>query len=99
MSSTELDAQGWSASLYNRHAAFVYSNKFTAPVVGMLAPQPGEKIMDFGCGSGEVTLEIEEIVKKAEGGVVVGVDFSESMVSRGLLKRAPAQCRWCRSAL
>ncbi|KAF9025581.1 S-adenosyl-L-methionine-dependent methyltransferase [Hymenopellis radicata] len=86
---TDSDATGWSPNLYNKHAAFVYSNKFTAPVVGMLAPQPGEKIMDFGCGSGELTVEIEKIVKQAEGGLVVGVDFSESMIAsakgRGLL--------------
>lgn len=77
---TDTDSTGWSANLYNHHAAFVYSNKFTAPVLGMLAPQPGEKIMDFGCGSGELTSEIAEILKQKDGGMIVGVDFSESMV-------------------
>jgi trans-aconitate methyltransferase len=76
------DPQGWSASLYNKSAAFVYSPKFTAPVLEILAARPGEKIIDLGCGSGEVTVVIEKIVKQAPGGVVVGVDYSESMVLR-----------------
>lgn len=75
------DASGWSASLYNETASFVYSPTFTAPVLELLSPQPGERIIDFGCGSGEVTLEIEKVLKQREGGVVVGVDSSESMVS------------------
>ncbi len=73
------DKTGWSAHLYNKNAPFVYSNALTAPVLQMLSPQAGERIIDFGCGSGEVTLELEKIVKE-KGGRVVGVDFSESMV-------------------
>jgi ubiquinone/menaquinone biosynthesis C-methylase UbiE len=60
----------------------VYSPAFTAPVLELLAARPGERIVDFGCGSGEVTLEINRIVEQAEGGVVVGVDYSESMVRK-----------------
>ncbi|KAJ6466388.1 S-adenosyl-L-methionine-dependent methyltransferase [Mycena sanguinolenta] len=76
------DAQGWSASLYNKSAAFVYSPEFTAPVLDLLSAQPGEKIIDLGCGSGEVTLVIEKIVKQAPGGLVVAVDYSESMIAK-----------------
>ncbi|KIY61868.1 S-adenosyl-L-methionine-dependent methyltransferase [Cylindrobasidium torrendii FP15055 ss-10] len=83
MSSSEtVDASGWSAKVYNDNASFVYSAKFTSAVVGLLAPKPGEKIIDFGCGSGEVTREIEAVVKQADGGFVFGVDASESMISR-----------------
>jgi ubiquinone/menaquinone biosynthesis C-methylase UbiE len=74
------DASGWSASLYNHHASFVYSPAFTSAVLELLAAQPGERIIDFGCGSGEVTLELKNRVEEASSGVVVGVDFSESMV-------------------
>ncbi|KAJ6584668.1 S-adenosyl-L-methionine-dependent methyltransferase [Mycena capillaripes] len=76
------DAQGWSASLYNKSAAFVYSQAFTAPVLDLLSAKPGEKIIDLGCGSGEVTLVIDKIVKQAPGGLVVAVDYSESMIAR-----------------
>ncbi|KAF8208602.1 S-adenosyl-L-methionine-dependent methyltransferase [Mycena galopus ATCC 62051] len=76
------DSQGWSASLYNKSAAFVYSPAFTAPVLDLLSVQPGEKIIDLGCGSGEVTVVIDEIVKQAPGGLVVAVDYSESMIAK-----------------
>jgi SAM-dependent methyltransferase len=74
------DSSGWSATHYNKAAPFVYSPEFTAPVLDLLAAKPGERIIDFGCGSGEVTMKIAEIVGSG-GGLVVGVDFSENMVS------------------
>jgi ubiquinone/menaquinone biosynthesis C-methylase UbiE len=77
---TMRDTSGWSASLYNTHASFVYSPVFTSPILELLAAQPGERIIDFGCGSGEVTLELKKRVEEVPGGVVVGVDFSENMV-------------------
>jgi ubiquinone/menaquinone biosynthesis C-methylase UbiE len=73
------DSSGWSASRYNKTASFVYSTPFIAPVLALLDAKPGERIFDFGCGSGELTLQIAETVGK--DGVVVGVDLSESMVS------------------
>ncbi|KAF7297842.1 Methyltranfer-dom domain-containing protein [Mycena kentingensis (nom. inval.)] len=76
------DAQGWSAALYNKSASFVYSSAFTTPVLDLLQAQPGEKIIDLGCGSGELTLELERVVKAKEGGFAVGVDFSESMIAK-----------------
>jgi hypothetical protein len=77
--SDECDSTGWSASKYNQVGYFSYSPVFTAPLLDLLAPQPGERIMDFGCGSGELTLRIADCV--GESGKVVGVDASESMVS------------------
>ncbi|KAH6913444.1 cyclopropane-fatty-acyl-phospholipid synthase [Coprinopsis sp. MPI-PUGE-AT-0042] len=74
------DASGWSASLYNKTASFVYSTPFVAPVLQLLDAKPGERILDLGCGSGEVSLEIEKVVAQGQGGVVVGVDASESMI-------------------
>ena len=73
------DSSNWSASQYNKTASYVYSAAFTAPVLELLDAQPGERILDVGCGSGEVTLLIQKIVEQ-KGGMVVGTDFSESMV-------------------
>ncbi|KAF9493521.1 S-adenosyl-L-methionine-dependent methyltransferase [Pleurotus eryngii] len=74
------DASGWSAARYNQVASFVYSSAFTSPVLELLAPQPGEWIVDFGCGSGELTLELKKTVGR--DGRVVGVDFSSSMIDK-----------------
>jgi tRNA A58 N-methylase Trm61 len=74
------DTSGWSATSYRNVASYVYSSEATASVLQLLDARPGEKILDFGCGSGEVTAEIARLV--GPQGMVVGVDTSESMVSR-----------------
>lgn len=45
------------------------------PALDLLDPQPGEHILDVGCGEGALTKKIVE-----RGAIVVGVDASESMV-------------------
>lgn len=70
----------WSASQYNKAAPFVYSGANTQPVLDLLAPQSGERILDMGCGTGELTFRLQEIA--GEGGVVVGVDASRSMLEK-----------------
>ncbi|WP_334163635.1 class I SAM-dependent methyltransferase [Phenylobacterium sp.] len=48
-----------------------------------LAPKPGERLLDVGCGAGQTTLELAAAV--APGGEVVGLDISRPLleVSRG----------------
>ncbi|KAH8077023.1 S-adenosyl-L-methionine-dependent methyltransferase [Cristinia sonorae] len=70
----------WSAQDYDAKASFVYSEAYTTPVLRLLNPQPGDKIYDFGCGSGDLTIKIAKAV--GEAGVVVGVDSSESMITQ-----------------
>jgi len=70
----------WSPEKYNQHASFVYSKEFTTPVLSMLNAQPGEKIMDFGSGSGELTVQLQSIV--GESGLIVGVDASKNMIEK-----------------
>ena len=69
----------WDPNAYNKVASFVYSNKFTAPVLELLDARPGERILDIGCGTGELSLELRRIV--GHDGIVLGVDASESMAS------------------
>ena len=45
------------------------------PVVELLAPQPGERILDLGCGDGALTRKLQEL-----GCHVVGVDSSPAMI-------------------
>ncbi len=65
----------WVYSLFSR------SYKRHAPVVDLLAPQPGERLLDIGCGLGQV-LELSA----ARGAEVFGIDSSPSMVERARRK-------------
>jgi len=65
----------WDAKKYNTHADFV--SRLALPVVELLNPQVGERILDLGCGDGTLALEIEKY-----GSSVVAVDLSEEMVSK-----------------
>ena len=79
MSSDDRDTSGWSAKAYQTAVPYVYALESINPVLALLDARPGERIVDFGCGSGEVTKVIADIV--GPKGQVVGVDSSESMVS------------------
>jgi trans-aconitate methyltransferase len=70
----ELSKQHWSAERYAATAHFVPA--FGAPVVELLDPQPGERILDLGCGDGVLT---EKIL--AAGASVVAVDAAPDMVA------------------
>jgi trans-aconitate methyltransferase len=73
--------QRWDPRTYAQHARFV--SDLGVGVVELLAPRPGERILDLGCGDGALT---EKLV--AAGASVVAVDASEEQVagarSRGL---------------
>jgi trans-aconitate methyltransferase len=70
----ELSKQHWSAERYAATAHFVPA--FGAPVVELLDPQPGERILDLGCGDGVLTEKIA-----AAGAGVVAVDAAPDMVA------------------
>lgn len=68
------DSQTWDAERYARNARFV--SDLGMPVVELLAPQPGEHILDLGCGDGALA---EKLV--ALGCIVVGVDASANFIA------------------
>jgi len=53
-----------------------------------LAPNPGESVLDIGCGGGETTLDLARAV--APDGEVVGVDLSAAVLA--FAKRAAERC-------
>jgi SAM-dependent methyltransferase len=67
-------ASRWDAADYIKNAAFVPA--LGAPVLALLDPQPGERILDLGCGDGILTAKIVEA-----GATVVGIDASDDMVA------------------
>jgi ubiquinone/menaquinone biosynthesis C-methylase UbiE len=52
----------------------------TAALLSVAAPQPGEAVLDVGCGSGETTLALAAAV--GDGGSVLGVDISAQLLER-----------------
>ena len=66
-------AQDWDAAAYEKNAAFVA--ELGEPLVALLAPRPGDRVLDLGCGDGRLTLALQRA-----GCVVVGVDASPSQV-------------------
>lgn len=65
-------------SAYAQNASFVYSDANTAPVLKLLQASPGERIADIGCGSGELTWKLQQLV--GQKGQVWGIDSNEKMV-------------------
>jgi len=67
-------AQTWNAADYAANARFV--SDLGQPVLDLLAPRAGERILDVGCGDGALT---ERLVQA--GATVVGVDPSPGFVA------------------
>ena len=74
MSSTE-PVQTWNAQGYAENARFVA--QLGEPLIDLLAPQAGERILDLGCGDGALTVKLVE-----RGAMVVGVDLSEELLGQ-----------------
>lgn len=67
-------ADHWNADYYRDRHAFVYESSRDL-VSDWLRPQAGERILDLGCGSGELSAQIA-----ASGALVTGVDASAQMI-------------------
>jgi len=63
------NAQTWDPERYAKNARFV--SDLGAPVVELLEPREGERILDLGCGDGALTRKLVDM-----GCDVVGVDGS-----------------------
>src|ERR1700692_4698729 len=66
-------AQTWDPATYARNARFV--SDLGSPVLEFLAPKPGERILDLGCGDGVLTKKLVDL-----GCEVVAVDSSVPQV-------------------
>ena len=67
----------WNVELYKKKHSYVW--QCGSKIREILLPQPGERILDLGCGTGQLTAEIA-----ATGAEVIGLDSSESAIAQCL---------------
>lgn len=65
----------WDPELYEARHSFVW--QFGQDLLELLDPRPGERILDLGCGPGNLTQKIAE-----RGADVVGLDSSPAMIGQ-----------------
>ncbi|WP_273567001.1 class I SAM-dependent methyltransferase [Maribacter halichondriae] len=68
-------AHKWDSALYNDKHSFVYD--YGVALFDLLNPKSHERILDLGCGSGELTNKINEMASS-----VVGIDNSPEMIEK-----------------
>jgi trans-aconitate methyltransferase len=73
MPSPTKTGQTWNTEAYAANGRFVAS--LASAVVTLLNPQPGEQILDLGCGDGALTEQLA-----ATGAIITGVDSSPAML-------------------
>ena len=76
--------QRWQADDYAVKGRFV--SELARPVVDLLAPRKGERILDLGCGDGVLTQAIA-----ARGADVLGADLSEELLAAAAAKGLKVQ--------
>ena len=74
-----LTEQAWNPTHYDRAGAFV--PKLAADLIELLAPQPGERVLDLGSGTGDLTQALA-----AAGARPFGLDASSDMVNEARRK-------------
>jgi len=64
----------WNPELYNNKHSFVYD--YGQELLELLNPKANERILDLGCGSGQLTYKISELA-----GETIGIDKSSEMIA------------------
>jgi len=82
---SECGGQAWDPRRYAENARFV--SDLGAPVLELLHPKPGERVLDLGCGDGPLTRRLVEA-----GCEVVGVDSSPEQVAAARSLGLDARC-------
>jgi SAM-dependent methyltransferase len=71
--------QPWDANLYDGKHSFV--TELGRALIDLLAPRPGERVLDLGCGTGDLAAAIAD-----HGTTVVGLDASPAMLTAARAK-------------
>src|SRR5689334_15946154 len=65
----------WNAGAYDTNFSFVARGGES--LIDLLDPRPGQRVLDLGCGTGDLTAKIAE-----RGATVVGLDADARMIER-----------------
>ncbi|QCR31645.1 trans-aconitate 2-methyltransferase [Lysinibacillus sp. SGAir0095] len=65
----------WNAHLYDKSHSFV--SQYGIDLIQFLAPMENEKILDLGCGTGDLARQMKDL-----GANVIGVDKSANMIEQ-----------------
>lgn len=87
------------------HAAKVYDfcepilllgkqGAYNREIVALLALDPGQRVLDLGCGTGELTRMIADGLDAVLGGQAVGIDAAAKMIQVARKKRGTDTCRF-----
>jgi SAM-dependent methyltransferase len=77
-------AQHWDPARYQRNAGFVAV--LGEPLLQLLQPRPGQRILDLGCGDGALTMKLA-----ASGAKVVAVDQSAEQAAAARVRGLDAR--------
>lgn len=75
----------------NNILSFGLHSRYKQRLVELVDPQPGERVLDLACGTGDITRLLAERVAPA---VVVGSDISPEMMAIAERRRARDNVRW-----
>lgn len=65
----------WASGLYESKHSFVW--QYGADCIELLSPQRGDRILDLGCGTGQLTQKIA-----ASGAIAIGIDRAPTMIEQ-----------------
>ncbi|MBW4431507.1 MAG: methyltransferase domain-containing protein [Pelatocladus maniniholoensis HA4357-MV3] len=65
----------WNTTLYEDQHGFVW--QYGEDLLNLLSPQVGDRILDLGCGTGQLTDKIA-----THGAEIMGIDYSPAMIEK-----------------
>lgn len=67
---------------------------FDNTVIQALAPQPADRILDLGCGTGVLCQKVSQLLDAEQGGCITGIDAAGKMIEAARAKRGAPNCRF-----